>query len=529
VGASWRLATRAAVAVAEGRGIEPRLESVLVAPASDDEPGRSSVSRLKKLETFKAVLVVDGARTRCEAFGEFIATVGGNGDGVDLDDGHGLNAAMVDWFVRPVADTDSAALIELIGGIWAEYPGVELHVDAEEPWLRAPATFHAEHDGQFWVACDDETDAIIGCVGIKGVAAETVELKSLYVSKAARRTGLGSALVRLVEATAADRAARTIRLWSDSRFHDAHRLYAGLGYVSTGQERDLADLSNTTEYGFAKDLLQSLLDFSDLEGCAVVFASLAAAVPGTRFASLALAQQARTSGVRGNFAAASELLDSIKADDDPVVRGWVALERGRVANSSGAAGRGRELFDEALAIGRSECDDGLAVDAAHMIGIVGSPTEQVEFSTLGLTLASESIDPRARSLVGALLNNLGCTLGELDRWDEALAVHARAVAWREERGAAGPLAVARWQYGRALRGVGRFEDALEVQWGLDADSDPYVAEERGENLLALGRFEEARPWFAHAAEGLAADGWTAANEPDRLARLQLLAAGESVT
>ena len=45
-----------------------------------------------------------------------------------------------------------------------------------------------------------------------------------------------------------------LRSWSDTRFLDAHRLYERLGYVRTGETRDLHDLSNTTEFFFVKEL-----------------------------------------------------------------------------------------------------------------------------------------------------------------------------------------------------------------------------------------------------------------------------------
>lgn len=244
----------AGMTVAERRRVEPRLEGLLVAPARDHEPGRPAVGGLEEFEALEAFLVVDGASASGEPPGKFVAAVGRNGDRVDLDDRHGLNAAMDEWSVRPATDEDSAALIELIGTVWSEYPGCVLDVDGEEPWMRAPATFYAERDGQFWVAVDDDTGDLIACVGIKPVATDTVELKSLYVAARGRRTGLGSALVRLVEDTATDRQARRIVLWSDTRFADAHRLYTRLGYEPTGESRELHDLSNTTEYGFTKDL-----------------------------------------------------------------------------------------------------------------------------------------------------------------------------------------------------------------------------------------------------------------------------------
>jgi GNAT superfamily N-acetyltransferase len=147
---------------------------------------------------------------------------------------------------RPAADTDSAALIDLIGGCFAEYPGCVLAVDEEEPWLRRPAS---GYPGQLWVV---ELDGpVVACVGYKPHGSE---LKNLYVSAKARRGGLGSWLVGVVEEAARAGGATSIRLWSDSRFLDAHRLYGRLGYERTGATRELHDLSDTTEYEFARPL-----------------------------------------------------------------------------------------------------------------------------------------------------------------------------------------------------------------------------------------------------------------------------------
>jgi GNAT superfamily N-acetyltransferase len=153
--------------------------------------------------------------------------------------------------LRLVRDDDSAALIELIGSCWAEYPGCVLDVDGEEPWLRAPAAAYAA-GGRCWVV--EEGDEILACVGVKPRADGVAELKSLYVAARARRRGLGARLTGLVEAEAARLGAGRVVLWSDTRFGDAHRLYERLGYARTGRTRELHDLSGTTEFEFVKPL-----------------------------------------------------------------------------------------------------------------------------------------------------------------------------------------------------------------------------------------------------------------------------------
>lgn len=154
--------------------------------------------------------------------------------------------------VRPVRDEDGPALIQLITDCWSAYPGCVMDVDGEEPWLRAPATAYAAMRARGWVAAVD--GVLAGFVGFRPYDGDVGELKSLYVAASARRRGLGSLLSGLVEDEARRRGVRRLELWSDTRFADAHRLYVRLGWARLPDTRDLHDLSNTTEYHYAKEL-----------------------------------------------------------------------------------------------------------------------------------------------------------------------------------------------------------------------------------------------------------------------------------
>jgi putative acetyltransferase len=154
--------------------------------------------------------------------------------------------------IRSAQDDDSANLIRLIGAIYAEYPGCVLDVDLEMPELRKPASAAQADDGCWWVAQSGRE--IIGSVAVVPEEGSVVELKKLYVSPNARRRGLGAQLVALAEREARGRRASRIVLWSDTRFADAHKLYARLGYVRAPRTRVLGDLSNTIEYHYSKDL-----------------------------------------------------------------------------------------------------------------------------------------------------------------------------------------------------------------------------------------------------------------------------------
>lgn len=153
--------------------------------------------------------------------------------------------------LRAAVDADGPAIIELIGGCFAEYAGCVLDLPGIDAWMRTPASAYAG-DARLWVVTLGQQ--LVATVGAKPTAQRRVELKSLYVAATARRRGLGRRLVALVEARARELAADTVELWSDSRFADAHRLYEALGYRRGAQTRQLHDPSNTTEYFYTKAL-----------------------------------------------------------------------------------------------------------------------------------------------------------------------------------------------------------------------------------------------------------------------------------
>jgi N-acetylglutamate synthase-like GNAT family acetyltransferase len=156
--------------------------------------------------------------------------------------------------IREARDSDAAALIDLIGAVFAEYAHCVLDVDGEMPELRRIASDFTEHDGRFWVA-ESEHGGLRGCIGVTPAREHGgVELKKLYVASSARRTGLGGRLLELVLEDAARRGARFIDLWSDTRFETAHGFYERRGFLRNGVTRELGDLSGTVEYYFRRAL-----------------------------------------------------------------------------------------------------------------------------------------------------------------------------------------------------------------------------------------------------------------------------------
>jgi putative acetyltransferase len=155
--------------------------------------------------------------------------------------------------IREARDDDAWDLVGLVAGCWSEYPGCVLDVHGEAPELLAIATAYQASGGRFWVA--ESSGRLVASAGLApGPSPLSAWLQKLYVARAARRAGLGTRLVTLVETEATSRGATRVELWSDSRFADAHHFYERHGYLRDDATRELNDLSNTLEYHYLKDL-----------------------------------------------------------------------------------------------------------------------------------------------------------------------------------------------------------------------------------------------------------------------------------
>lgn len=267
-----------------------------------------------------------------------------------------------------------------------------------------------------------------------------------------------------------------------------------------------------------------------------VLAEEGAAMPASRRAEL-LSQIGRTLGLQRRFDDTHEILKEAfdLAGDDPIARCRCRLEKGRAFNSAGNKEKALECFANALAEARRATTgsggrepDFYVVDALHMLAIAAPPEEQLKWHQEAMRVAESSSNPTTRNWLGSLTHNLAWTLHDAGRFEEALEIFQKALAFRLEQGAAKPIHIARWSVARCLRSLGRVEDALAIQEELHAsgESDGYVEEELGECLLALGRAEKAKPHFASAHALLSQDHWFVANEAPRLERLYSLGEGE---
>jgi tetratricopeptide (TPR) repeat protein len=244
-----------------------------------------------------------------------------------------------------------------------------------------------------------------------------------------------------------------------------------------------------------------------------------------------LTQIARTEGLRGNFAEAHAVLDRANSLISPEMkraRIKYLLERGRALNSAGDAEAAIPLFRDAWDLAESSNEEYLALDAAHMLGIADEPAGQLKWSLVAIERAEKSSDARTQKWLGPLYNNVGWTYHDLGEYDIALEYFEKSYAFRRERNQPNEARIASWTVGRALRSLGRYQAALELQESnrraAEEAGQPggYISEEIAECLLALGKPTEAKPYFSRAFAVLSQDPWLAQNEPDRLRRLAQL-------
>ena len=245
-----------------------------------------------------------------------------------------------------------------------------------------------------------------------------------------------------------------------------------------------------------------------------------------------LSQLARVAALRGDFDAADRLLDEAVplAGDDAVAGARLALERGRTRRSSGDPDAARPLFDAAFAAATGAGQTFIAADAAHMAALVAPGRDGfVAWTERGIELAGRDED--ARSWLGPLYNNIGWEYYEAGEFEEALTAFRQGLAVREEASEEEqPVEIARYAVGKALRALGRSDEAVPlleraVAWATAAGApDGWFHEELALEYAALGRDTDAAVQARAAMPLLERDDPDFAPDGERIAELRKIAA-----
>lgn len=280
--------------------------------------------------------------------------------------------------------------------------------------------------------------------------------------------------------------------------------------------------------------IDGLWDFNDAVATEVKFREalpMAEASGDVDYRLQLLTQIARTLSLQRKFDEAHALLDAVEkelADEIPGARVRYLLERGRTFNSSGKKAEARKLFIEAWELAKSIHRDGLAVDAAHMVAIAEKGDEVLKWNLIALDYAEQSDQPKGRKWLASLYNNIGWTHHAGGDYDKAMDCFEKALVEQRKKGDVKLINIARWCIARCQRSQGKIEQALaqqrefEKEAGDAARDNGFVQEEIAECLHALGKVEEAKPYFRRAHEVLSKDAWLMDSEPARIERLRHL-------
>ena len=267
-----------------------------------------------------------------------------------------------------------------------------------------------------------------------------------------------------------------------------------------------------------------LWDFGDPAASEERFRDAADGATNDEVEGLALTQLARAQGLQNKFDEARATLEIAKnliGDGGTVAKAQYWLELGRIENSSGNAAAAMPHFANAMLLADALGEAYATLDAAHMLAIAAPLEEQPMYGESALEMLNASSDERAKRWVGPIVNNLGWAYMNLKQPAKALPCFRQSLEFRISQGTETPIRIARYALGCVLRAVGENDEALSVlheALGMGG-SVGYIEEEIGECLCALGREEEARPFFAQAHTKLSSKTDLSESDPARLARL----------
>lgn len=131
--------------------------------------------------------------------------------------------------IRPVAASDVPAVVALITDVLAEFGLMFGDGTPTDDEVRALPSSYEARGGAFWVATDD--NELLGTCGVFPVAAQTFELRKMYLSPAARGRGVGRQLLDVAVTWVGTRGAKQLVLDTTEQMKRAIAFYEANGFV----------------------------------------------------------------------------------------------------------------------------------------------------------------------------------------------------------------------------------------------------------------------------------------------------------
>jgi tetratricopeptide (TPR) repeat protein len=181
----------------------------------------------------------------------------------------------------------------------------------------------------------------------------------------------------------------------------------------------------------------------------------------------------------------------IAGPDDPL--GWTRYlgVKGRMEWQSDSLRRAVSTFEEMFGYARDHGLNGRAIDAVHMVAIVGNPDEQIQWGQKGISLAEETGEDR---WLGPLWNNLAITYSEVPDWDKCVDAFTKAREYHWKYGEEINKLYADYHVGWAFRMRGDNDKALKwlrpsLAWAERLENNNVIGqacEDIGEIEIAQG-------------------------------------------
>jgi len=176
-----------------------------------------------------------------------------------------------------------------------------------------------------------------------------------------------------------------------------------------------------------------------------------------------------------------------------------------------------------------------AVDAANMLAITDERNRRIEWALKGIDAAEKG---NLKDMLGPLWNNLGWAYEDMGKYRESLDALSNARRYFYLKGEEGPMLIADWSVGHALRMCGEIDSALAImepvqRWAMirkGENTSPETAEwlgfadeEMGELMIIKGNHQRAVACFRGAYNNFkeaGMDQWDPAKLNATLQRLQ---------
>jgi tetratricopeptide (TPR) repeat protein len=204
------------------------------------------------------------------------------------------------------------------------------------------------------------------------------------------------------------------------------------------------------------------------------------------------------------------------------------IEEGRHLCMSMMPSKAQVHFQQAWTSATTAGETFLAIEAAVMLSISQPPKFKNDWLQRAIELAEKTDVAQAKLWLAQLYLMDGWHAFDFRRFEDALKSFKMALERPRERGEMTSLILIRWCVARALRALGRNQEALDIQKELlievsnDGKLNGHIFLEIAECLQLLKKTEEAKSFFESAYKELSVNGWYSDNKASELSRMQHL-------